>query len=219
MLRYARRTVLVLLTMLSTAMIAETALPETPTTQQGEKAGDDADRVRLDLSDTKVLVAFDPYSGERADRKQRQEAFQQALKEAEVQIVTTYHYGNYLLLDCGTKEPAELLKTVPYHAGAIVFRDGELVTAIAAHDKKKTPKNCAILRWGSTANDVKRMQADIKKYSNMPGVVAEKINLRPGEVVFGNPWILKLTPGEGKTLLDIFVLAEAQFDYAEVQGK
>ncbi len=218
MSRLTRRTVLALLSIVSTAMFAEKAFSNAPTTRQGKKADGDAERVLMKLDGTKVLVAFDPYSGRRADRKQRHEEFQQALKKEEVKIVTQYYYGNYLLLDCGKKKPAEVLKKVPHHAGAIVFHEGKLVSAIASQDKEKIPKKYAVLRWGSTANDVKRMKADIKKYSNTPGVIAEEINLAPGRFVAGNPLILKLTPGKGKTLLDIFILTEAQFDYAKMQG-
>ena len=69
------------------------------------------------------------------------------------------------------------------------------------------------MNWGSTANSIKKMNADIKKFSNMPGVVAKEIDLANGRVVFGNPNVLKLSPGKGKTLLEIFLIAEAQFDY------
>jgi hypothetical protein len=200
-------------------MIAEKALSETSPTEQDEKAESNASTLPTEIGGTKVLVAFDPYSGRRADREQRQKEFQQSLKKVGIRIVTQYRYGNYLLLDCGAKKPDEVLTRVPHHAGAIVFRGGRFTRAIASYDKKKIPKNYAVLRWGSTANDVRRMQADIKKYSSMPGVVAESVNPADGKFVLGNPRILKLTPETDKTLLGIFILAEAQFDYAKVQAE
>jgi hypothetical protein len=184
-------------------------------TVTGLKATGQRNDENVKFSGTMVLVGFDPYSSRRADSKQRQEAFHQALKKVEVQIVTQYNNGNYLLLDCGTNEPAEVLTKVPHHAGAIVFRDGKLASAIASSDRKKIPKSHAVLRWGSTANDMKRMQADIKKYSNMPGVVAEQIDPAAGRFVLGNSQLLKLTPGAGKTLLDMFIMTEAEFDFAD----
>ena len=57
------------------------------------------------------------------------------------------------------------------------------------------------------------MNSDLKKFANMPGVIAKKIDLSNGRIVFGNPNMLKLSPGKGKTLLEVFLIAEAQFDY------
>lgn len=167
----------------------------------------------------RALVAFDPYSGRRSDSKKRRAAFDQGLKKAKVKIVAKHHYDNYLLVDCGERKPAEVLAEVPHHAGAIVFRDGKPVNVVPSQDKKRTPKKYAILRWGSSANGIKQMEADIEEFSNMPGVVAKKVNLAPGKRVFGNPFVLKLTPGEGKTLLEIFLIAEARFDYSKAKAE
>ena len=106
-----------------------------------------------------------------------------------------------------------------YHAGAIIFRDGSFVKAIAAPDNKKIPQKHAVLRWGSTAAAQKQMNADIERYSKMPGVVAKKINTAEGQFILGNPNKLVLTPSKDKTLLEIFLLAEAQFDHTNVAEK
>lgn len=218
MVRVSQWMILAFLGAVSFATTTEKGFCVSPTTEEGEngpKAAADARK----HADTKVLVAFDPYSGRRADSKKRRAEFDQALKKSKVKIVAKHHYDNYLLLDCGARKPATVLAEVPHHAGAIVFCNGNLVDTIPSHDRKRTPKKYAILRWGSSANAMKQMKADINKYSSMPGVVAKKVNLAPGKHVFGNPFILKLTPSEGKTLLEIFLMAEAQFDHVEAKTK
>jgi RNA polymerase sigma factor (sigma-70 family) len=168
------------------------------------------EKTTVDLGGTKALVAFEAYFV----REGAREVFDRALKDADVNILKTYHYGKYLLLDCGRADPAAVLARVPYHAGAIIFREGAFVKAVASHDSKRIPAGYAVLRWGSTSTGMSKMERDIAKYSNMDGLIAEKLSSVPeGVEVAGNPTYLKLTPGKGKTLLEVFLLAEAQFDY------
>jgi len=174
----------------------------------------------VNLSGPRVLVAFDPY-----DVKEGAEAeFQRGLKDTKVKVLMTYHYGFYYLLDCGDKSPEDVLKGVPFHAGAIVFRDGNFVNAIASHDGKQVPKNYAVLRWGSNLEAVQEMEKDVAKFSKMDGVVAKfhqwkRKSDRLEDQVAGNPSWMQLNPGKGKTLLEVFLLAEAQFDYSEAKVK
>ena len=169
----------------------------------------------VDASGTKVLVAFDPHGATEGARQK----FQRGLKQAEVQVLHRHDHGFYLLLDCGKKDPASVLARVPHHAGAIVFQDGKFVRAIASYDNRRIPGSHAALRRGSSAADRAQMEKDAEKYSQMDGVVVKKISAAPGqeEFVAGNPWYLKLTPGKGRTLLDIFLLAEARFAYSSVK--
>jgi hypothetical protein len=51
----------------------------------------------------------------------------------------------------------------------------------------------------------------------MPGVVVEKINPHRGAETDHHAWILKLTPAEGKTLLEVFLQTRARFYYKEIQ--
>ena len=65
------------------------------------------------------------------------------------------------------------------------------------------------------------MERDVRKFTRMEGVVVKRVNAAggPEAVPAGNPVYLKLTPGKDRTLLDIFILAEARFAYLEVQQK
>ena len=166
---------------------------------------------------TKVLVAFDPAGVKEGARQE----FQQGLQQAEVQVLSRYDNGRYLLLDCGRQTPASVLAKVPYHAGAIVFRDGKFMNAVASHDNRRIPGSYAVLRRGSSAEAVQQMERDVRKFTRMEGVVVKRVNAAggPEAVPAGNPVYLKLTPGKDRTLLDIFILAEARFAYLEVQQK
>jgi hypothetical protein len=170
--------------------------------------GDD-DKLPEKYRGQKVLVLF-----ARADT-----GAEEALKKAKVAIMEQITASAYLI-DCGKEKPREVVEALPGHQGAIVFGDGEFKEAIGYLDRRKrlqVPQPYASVRWGSTANDQKRMQADVDKFSKMPGVKAEHINTRPGEKVIGNPWMLRLTPAKGKTLLEVFVLTRAGFDYKEMK--
>ena len=213
MIRFAQNAGLAILAITLTAVEARTD------SQQDGKKESKTLALSAKVAGTKLLVAFDRYSGRSADRKQRQMEFQDSLKQEGVRIEAQYRYGTYLLLQCGKEDPNEIIKKVPYHAGAIIFSDGKFVKSIAAHDNKKIPQKHAVLRWGSTAAAVKQMKVDIEKYSKMPGVVAKKINTAEGQFILGNPNKLVLTPSKGKTLLEIFLLAEAQFDHTNVAEK
>ena len=57
------------------------------------------------------------------------------------------------------------LAKVPHHAGAIVFREGNFVKAIASHDKKRAPNKYAVLRWGSSLQAMEQMKKDIAKHT------------------------------------------------------
>jgi hypothetical protein len=140
-----------------------------------------------------------------------------ALKNARAVVVEKVTAKTYLL-DCAKEKPHDVLQRLPGHQGAMVFHDGAFKEALGYKTRKGAylvPQPYASLRWGSTFNAIKQMEQDIARYSKLPGVVAEKINTRPGERVFGNPWMLKLTPAKGTTLLEVFVLTKAGFDSKE----
>jgi len=123
-----------------------------------------------------------------------------------------------MVLDCGKEKPGAAVMALPNYQGAIIFRDGQFAEAIGyktAKGKFMVPQSYACLRWGSTQNHMKQMEADIERCSKLVSVHSEKINLRPGERVLGNPWMLKLTPEKGTTLLEVFHLTGAKFDYVE----
>jgi hypothetical protein len=140
-----------------------------------------------------------------------------ALKKARAVVVEKVTAKTYLL-DCGKEKPHDVVQRLPGHQGAINFHDGEFKEALGYRTRKGAylvPQPYASLRWGSTFNAIKQMEQDIERYSKLPGVGAEKVNTRPGERVFGNPWMPKLTPAKGKTLLEVFVLTKAGFDFKE----
>ena len=171
----------------------------------------------VDPAGTKVLVAFDP----RGLRTGAARKFEQGLKNGEVLVLHRYGRGACLILDCGKKDPVSVLAGVPSHAGAIVFQDGRFVRAIASHDNRRIPGNHAILRRGGSAAEMALMEKDFEKVSQIDGVVVQKISDVPGQSKppAGHPWYLKLTPGKGRTLLEIFLLTEARFAYSGVNSK
>jgi hypothetical protein len=61
------------------------------------------------------------------------------------------------------------------------------------------------------------MEQDLARFSRMPGVRAEKVQTHPGEHGTINPWILKLTPAGGTTLLEVFLRTRADFHYKEIK--
>jgi hypothetical protein len=142
---------------------------------------------------------------------------EKALGEAKATVVEKIAAKTFLL-DFGADKPKDVLERLPKHEGAIVFQDGAFKEALGYKNRKgitMVPQPYACLRWGSNANAMKQMEQDVERCSKLPGVRAEKINNAPGKKVFGNPWILKLTPTDGNTLLQVFVQAKAGFDYRE----
>lgn len=199
------------------SLVAFVVLALTPSPAKSEES---------DTSGTKVLTAFNTneyYVGDQESNARKE--FDTALEKSKVRILKTYDNNRYKLLDCGAQNPEEVMAKIPHHAGAIVFSEGKFVIAIASPDKmkafdgkggkKRIPAEYAVLRWGSTESARNQMEADTEKYSKMEGVDAKLLSSAPGQEdqIGGNPWFLKLTPGEGKTLLDVFLLAEGQFDY------
>ncbi len=157
----------------------------------------------------KVLVQF----------SQVTQAVEDAVKKAQLTVVEKI--GSHgLVLDYGAEKPRDVLVALPNYQGAIIFREGAFVEAIgykSANGKYKVPQAYACMRWGSSENHMKQMQADVERCSQLPGVNAEKINTKPGQKIYGNPWMLKLTPKQGTTLLDVFHLTGAKFDCVETE--
>ncbi len=166
------------------------------------------------ITGKKVLIAFDPFQMEEGAAGK----FERGLKDTKTPVLITYRYGFYHLLDCGDKAPEDIVKSVPFHAGALVFRDGNFEKAIPSHDGKRTPSNYAAKRWGSSMEAVAEMMKEKERLSKTEGIVAKFHEWRPKskkpeDQIAGNPSWLELRPGKGKTLLEVFLLAQAQFDY------
>ncbi len=165
------------------------------------------------IAGTRVLMrCYDPFTLKPEEEKKQLE---EALRKAKVKILK--NDGNYLLLDCGGKDPERLVKGIPYQEGAIIFKDGIAWKTVVSHDQKKhIDKDCAVMYWGSTSSAFRQMALDIATYTNMQGVVAKVIeNKKANAESAGNSTRMELRPAEGSTLLQVFLWAEAEFKDTE----
>lgn len=172
------------------------------------------------LRGQKVLVAFDGFAPEGLDElgpggltgnQHRQIEIRKSFEKAGIEVVEEVRLG-LILTDTKGRKPADVLKHVPHHVGAVVFQDGDYRESIPYEDRHGhllAPAPYAAIRYGSPGGasaDVRKK--DLEMHSKMLGVVAEEFQERPG-VYTG----LKLTPAKGKTLLDVFLLTKAGFHY------
>ena len=190
---------------------------------------------------TRVLLAFSDYKlgaslvdeskanpfeqGPTEKEVQKQvRSFEKALAASGAKVLKAYGgHDRYRLLDLEGRPVRPTLKKIPHHAGAMVFRNGHLVQTIPSTIDGAMPDPYAVLTWGSNDLAIKKMEKDFRTYKKMKGVRADMLtNLSPtdGEVG-GNPSFLRLmpTPGRSKRLLEIFLLAEAQFRYGSYAEK
>ena len=127
-------------------------------------------------------------------------------------------YSALMLLDCGRKEPAEALKAIPYRLAGIVFLDGRYERALPVGQPPKwlvtakagqVPAHYAFKRWGSALGERLEDQA---RFKALRGV---KVEITPPSGASGNGGCAKLTPAEGHTLLEVFLLSGAGFDLVD----
>ena len=112
MRRNSRRWVLVLLSLTSVAVFVGQANSEGRQAKP-KKQSEKVDGKSVDLTGIKMIVAFDPYSGNRRESKQRQQAFRDGIKASKAKVLKEYHYGFYQLVDCSDRTPADVLKKIP----------------------------------------------------------------------------------------------------------
>lgn len=170
---------------------------------------------------SKVLIAFDV--GSPTDNVHRIPHqipdIEAALQKSGCRIVERVNRSLYLV--DGLQHSRQFLKALPHRQGMLVFEDGRFRESVP-YENHHHPGQLlqaepfACVRGVSGAHSLKAMKQDIARFAQMPGVVAEAINIETGTKTGGESWILKLTPAEGKTLLEVFLQTRAGFYYKEI---
>jgi len=127
-------------------------------------------------------------------------------------------YSSLLLLDCGKKDPEAALKTVPHVLAGIVFMDGRWERAIpvaktpheAIAKVGQVPEPYAYKVWGA----MERLAAPAEQ-QRLRSMKELKVETMPSSGASGDFGVVKITPGEGHTLLDAFLLSGAGFRLAD----
>jgi hypothetical protein len=171
----------------------------------------------------KVLIAFDvgsPSDDESAIRHRTADV-DAALKKAGCRIIERVN-RSLCLIDGLKHPPSANLQLLPHRQGALVFEDGQLRESLPFENKHHRghflqAEPFACLHWAPGPHHQEAMEHDVARFSRMPGVVVEKVKSQGIGNGAGNSWILKLTPAEGKTLLEVFQETRAGFHYKEIQ--
>lgn len=122
------------------------------------------------------------------------------------------HFAQRILVDCGDRAPEDGLKALPHRQGAIVFQDGAPVGTLPAlqrHQRGASPRFFGSMRHGSTEGE--RWRKDFDRFRAILGV--NVVHREPPGNTFGSNGILQLTPDAGVTLLEVFLLTQAEFYY------
>lgn len=183
----------------------------------------------------KVLVWFHAYPvpevgqqpNNREGKKKTADAVQAALTKAGVTIVKQVvadaqpelrdHLYQTLLLACGDQDPAEALKDVPHRVTGIVFRDGKYVRGLPLEAEGRckgfVPAPHGYFLWG-LGDKRGRDQARLK---GLKGIRVEDFSYRgpPGGGAGGESGRVRIFPEGDMTLLEMFLLTQAEFELVE----
>lgn len=169
----------------------------------------------------KLLVAFDVWATGREEQAvQRQTTHAKAALAKAGAVGIEQLQPGLFLVDCRGQDPAALLKDLHHRQGALVFHDGHYHASIPFErphhpDQLLVAAPFACLHFGPGHEAQQELEQARLRFADMPGVVVEKFHAQAGDYPLGHPWRLKLTPGKGTTLLEVFLLTKAGFHYTE----
>lgn len=183
-----------------------------------------------DLRGQRVLVDCRFYSPNPPGKEQtaKAEEVRSALQKANVRLVkilsekeestACWTYMAMLLLDCKGQLPSKALADMPsYCPGGIVFQDGNYQEGLPLGEKAKTPAPWGYAGWSAPERSIGgKFDRDVARFEKIPGLKLKYLDTNDGTP--GSYISAQLTAEAGKkTLLEIFVLTEASFEYVDAK--